>query len=67
MPEYKDILLVAKNRMGDPLNTWPDHISCHRRTIMGAMLHDYVCLRCVLEQVSADMIKEDQMRKEDEE
>lgn len=47
--------LVAKSRVLDPLNTWPDHIRRHRITIMGNWLFDHDCLRCWLEQVATEI------------
>lgn len=47
--------LVAKARVGDPMNTWPDHNRYHSRTIMGNWLFDHACLRCWLEQVATEL------------
>ncbi len=48
--------LIAKSRVDDPLNTWPDHTSCHSRTLMGNFLFDYYCLRCWLERVATEKL-----------
>lgn len=44
---------IAKVRHTDPMNTWPEHEQRHNRTIMGARLPDWECLRCHLESEAA--------------
>ena len=48
---------IAEEHVGDPLNTWPDHIRRHRMTIMQNFLHDEACLRCYLEEISSQKIE----------
>ncbi len=49
---------VARARVDDPMNTWPDHIQRHRITLMGNFLWDHLCLRCQLERVATEQTKE---------
>lgn len=49
---------IAEAHVDEPLNKWPDHTAAHERTLMGAFLIDYNCLRCHLEMVATERIKE---------
>lgn len=57
---YRNLRLIAEQRYTDPLNTWPDHTRTHRSTILGNFLEDEYCLRCHLERVAAEKIRETQ-------
>lgn len=45
---------IARSRVGDPMNTWPEHMTGHRITLLGNRLFDYDCLRCWLERVATE-------------
>jgi hypothetical protein len=55
-----DLKLIAESRVESPLNEWPEHNDYHSRTIMGNWLFDYACLRCWLERVATEKLKEKQ-------
>lgn len=57
MPDPADLRAIAKARVSDPMNTWPDHNTYHRRTILKNWLEDENCLRCHLEAVAAEQAK----------
>lgn len=52
---------VARWRVSDPMNTWPEHRRGHRITLLGNPLFDYECLRCWLERVATEKAKEDEI------
>lgn len=53
---------IAEAHVDDPLNTWPDHTNCHARTLTGNFLWDFYCLRCWLEQIATDRLKDQNPR-----
>jgi hypothetical protein len=44
---------IAKQRYTDPMSSWPQHEPLHLRTLYGARMFDYECLRCHLEEVAS--------------
>lgn len=58
MSDEADLELIARSRWRDPLNTWPQHNTYHRRTIMSNWLFDYDCLRCWLERVATENLQD---------
>lgn len=53
-----DLRVIANARHTDPMNTWPEHIGNHKRTLMGEPLtDDGQCLRCALELAAIRAIK----------
>lgn len=54
MSDGPNLKLVAEEHLDDPLNTWPDHTDCHRRTLLGNWLFDGMCLRCWLERLASE-------------
>jgi hypothetical protein len=53
-----DLEAIARSRVDSPLKDWPDHNDYHRRTLLGNWLFDYACLRCWLEKITAEKLKE---------
>lgn len=65
MNSDRDLHLIAQHRWQDPLNTWPDHNGCHRRTLLGEWLFDFACLRCWLEKVATEQLRKRQEEQPD--
>jgi hypothetical protein len=56
---------IAEARYQEPMSSWPDHNNFHRRNThpfsgskYGEMFFDEECLRCQLERVSSENIKD---------